>query len=172
MARGDGTAEVVLWTLAVLLLLATSQLGVGMVNWIATLLVTPRPLPRMDFSRGLPSQSRTLVVVPTMLAGAASIESLIEALEVRFLANRDDNLHFGLLTTSGCVDETRPEDESLLQLARSGIDSLNAKYGRVADAPGTTVPVTPSFSFTARGAGIRRSGSGWVTSASAGSSRT
>ena len=53
-----------LLALGILVLLATSQLAVGMVNWLATLLVTPRPLPRMDFSRGLPAQSRTLVAVP------------------------------------------------------------------------------------------------------------
>ena len=41
-AQGDGVADAVLVTLAILLLLATSQLAVGMVNWVATLLVTPR----------------------------------------------------------------------------------------------------------------------------------
>ena len=47
-------------------------------------------LPRMDFSGGIPPESRTLVVVPTLLTSAPNIEELIEALEVRFLANRDD----------------------------------------------------------------------------------
>ena len=82
----------------ILSLLCASQLAVALVNWLATLLVTPHPLPRMDFSEGIPPESRTLVVVPTMLTSAQNIEDLIEALEVRFLANRDDNLHFGLLT--------------------------------------------------------------------------
>ena len=45
----------------------TSQLAVALVNWLATLLVAPQPLPRMDFSDGIPPESRTLVVVPTML---------------------------------------------------------------------------------------------------------
>ena len=52
----------------------------------------------MDFSGGIPPESRTLVVVPTMLTSAQNIEDLVEALEVRFLANRDEHLHFGLLT--------------------------------------------------------------------------
>ena len=123
--------------LGILLLLATSQLAVGMVNWLATLLVTPRPLPRMDFSRGLPPQSRTLVVVPTMLTSAENIEDLVEALEVRFLANRDEHLHFGLLTDfRDAPAETLPEDESLLRLARKGIEDLNEKYGRAANPAG------------------------------------
>ena len=91
----------------------------ALVNWLATLLATPHPLPRMDFSKGIPPESRTLVVVPTMLTSAQNIEDLIEALEVRFLANRDDNLHFGLLTDfRDAAEETLPEDEPLLLLAR------------------------------------------------------
>ena len=79
-------------------LLCTSHLAVALVNWLATLLATPRPLPRLDFSKGIPPECRTLVVVPTLLTGAQTIEDLVEALEVRFLANRDDHLHFALLT--------------------------------------------------------------------------
>ena len=89
------------WTLGlfgILSLVCASQLAVALVNWLVTLLATPHPLPRMDFSEGIPPEYRTLVVVPTMLTSAQNVEDLIEALEVRFLANRDDNLHFGLLT--------------------------------------------------------------------------
>ncbi|MFD2271121.1 hypothetical protein ACFS07_08235 [Undibacterium arcticum] len=46
------------------------------------------------FSDGIPPESRTLVVVPTMLFTKQNIDSLSEALEIRFLANRDDNLRF------------------------------------------------------------------------------
>ena len=88
-AHGDGVAGGLGVILEIVLLLGVSQLAVGMVNWLSTLLVTPRPLPRMDFSRGLPPQWRTLVVVPTLLTSVEDIESLVEALEVRFLANRD-----------------------------------------------------------------------------------
>ena len=133
-ADGDGVADELLVMLGILLLLATSQLAVAMVNWLATLLVTPRPLPRMDFSKGIPTQARTLVVVPTLLTSAESVEGLIEALEVRFLANRDVHLHFGLLTDfRDATSETLPEDESLLSLARKGIEALNEKYGNAAN---------------------------------------
>ncbi|MGZ5618472.1 MAG: cyclic beta 1-2 glucan synthetase, partial [Usitatibacter sp.] len=131
MAHGEGVADGVLVALGILLLLAASQLAVGVANWLATLLVTPRTLPRMDFSKGIPPQSRTLVVVPTMLVSAENIEGLVEALEVRFLANRDEHLHFGLLTDyQDASEETLPEDESLLGLARKGIEGLNEKYRR------------------------------------------
>jgi cyclic beta-1,2-glucan synthetase len=132
--RGEGVADGLAVALAVLVALATSQLAVGLVNWLATLFVAPHPLPRMDFSGGIPAASRTLVVVPTMLADAASINALLESLEVAFLANRDACLHFGLLTDfRDASAEKLAEDEPLLDLARDGIAGLNEKYGR-ADA--------------------------------------
>ncbi len=120
------------WSLALvglLSLLCTSQLAVALVNWLATVLVTPHPLPRMDFSEGIPPESRALVVVPTLLVSPQNIEDLIEALEVRFLANRDENLHFGLLSDFGDAhEETLPEDESLLRLVQKRIEELDEKY--------------------------------------------
>jgi cyclic beta-1,2-glucan synthetase len=128
-ARADGAADWTLVPLGLLALLATSQIAVALVNWLTTLLTSPHPLPRMDFSAGIPAQARTLVVVPTMLTSPHNVESLIEALEVRFLANRDANLHFGLLTDfRDAAEETLADDAALLQLARERIEALNARY--------------------------------------------
>ena len=120
------------WLVALIgfpLLLGASHLAVALVNWLATLLVTPHILPRMDFSGGIPPESRTLTVIPTMLTSAQNIEDLVDGLEVRFLANRDEHLHFGLLTDfRDAPEETLPEDEPLLRLARKRIEDLNEKY--------------------------------------------
>lgn len=128
-AQADGLQDGMLALIGVIAVLCASQLAVALVNWLATLLVTPHALPRMDFSTGIPPQSRTLVVVPTMLTGAQNIEDLAEALEVRFLANRDENLHFALLTDFlDAPEETTLQDEPLLRLAHAAIDALNRKY--------------------------------------------
>ncbi len=128
-AHDDGIHGRLLTLIGILLVLCTSHLAIALVNWLATLLVTPHPLPRMDFTEGIPPEFHTLVVIPTMLTSSQNIENLVEALEVRFLANRDDNLHFGLLTDfADAREETIPEDEPLLQLARIRIEELNVKY--------------------------------------------
>jgi cyclic beta-1,2-glucan synthetase len=128
-ARAQGLADWALPPLALLALLASSQLAVALVNWLVTLLASPHPLPRMDFSKGIPSTLRTLVVVPTLLISPRGIANLIEALEVRFLANRDGNLHFGLLTDfRDAAEETLAEDATLLHLAQEGIEALNERY--------------------------------------------
>ncbi|MFP3449346.1 hypothetical protein, partial [Pseudomonas sp. SIMBA_067] len=57
------------------------------------------------------------------------VEELVEGLEVRFLANRDEHLHFALLTDfMDAPEQTRPDDMALLDLASDGIRALNAKY--------------------------------------------
>ncbi|MBW6491711.1 MAG: hypothetical protein K0B15_11025 [Lentimicrobium sp.] len=107
----------------------SAQLAVSLVNWLSTILVKPKLLPRMDFSKGIPPECRTLVVVPTMLSGKEYIEELIEALEIRFLANREENLHFGLLTDFLDADEEHmPGDEELLEITCKRIADLNKKY--------------------------------------------
>jgi cellobiose phosphorylase len=129
-ARFNGVRGLFLWLLDMLLLLPVSRLAIGLVNWLSTRLVTPFPLPRMDFSRGIPRDNLTLTVVPTMLTSSENTERLLDALEVRFLANRDENLRFGLLTDfSDAGAENLSDDEALLALARRGIEDLNKKYG-------------------------------------------
>ncbi|KAF3997781.1 GH36-type glycosyl hydrolase domain-containing protein [Glaciimonas immobilis] len=115
--------------ITVLALIATSHLALALVNWLATMLSKPQRLPRMDYSEGIPAESRTLVVVPSMLIHPERIDDLCEALEVRFLANRDPHLHFCLLTDfRDASSEALPEDTLLLQMVAQRIDELNDKY--------------------------------------------
>ena len=110
-------------------LLGVSQLGVALFNWLATLLVSPRLLPRLDYSSGIPPDRRTMVVVPTILSGLESLDSLLETLEIHHLANRDEHLHFALLTDlPDASEENLPEDKPLIESARTGVERLNRRY--------------------------------------------
>ena len=114
---------------SIFLSLSISQLALELVNGLAMSIVSPHLLPRMDFSKGVPSEFRTLTVVPTMINSSGNIESLVEALEVRFLANQEEHLHFGLLTDFPDADqEILPQDAALLKLAQEKIEGLNLKY--------------------------------------------
>src|SRR6185295_4449559 len=112
-------------------LLSASHFATAIVNWLATLWAAADSLPKMDFSEGIPSESRTLAVIPTLLTSLENVDGLIEALEVRFLANRDDKLHFALFTDfQDAAEVSIPEDEPLLRLAKARIEALNEKYLR------------------------------------------
>ena len=128
-ANGDGITGWYIWPLGILIITSVSYLSLAVVNWLVTLIITPTQLPRFDYSKGIPPESRTLVVVPSMLANARNIDDLAEALEVRFLANQDENLHFGLLTDfKDALNETVEGDELLVELVSNKIAELNEKY--------------------------------------------
>src|SRR5205814_2243245 len=138
-AYADGAREWLLGAAGILALIASSQVALELVNWMTQLLVTPHPLPRMDFSLGIPSTSHALVVVPSLLTSASDLAGLAEALEVRFLASRDHNLHFGLLTDfPDAEQEVMPGDAALLRLARGSIEELNHEYADASPGAGHT----------------------------------
>ncbi len=125
----DHTRTLLIIVMSILILVAASQLAITIVNFFSTLLVKPNLLPRMDFSEGVPAGSKTLVVIPTMLSDAVSIEDLVEMLEVRYLANKDNNINFALLTDfTDAQEETLPVDEVLVSLVQKKIRLLKRKY--------------------------------------------
>ena len=110
-------------------LLAASALVVPIINLLVTLTVPPRALPRLDFSEGIPDAHRTMVVVPTLVGRPEDVPDLLEALEVRYLGNRDPNLFFALLTDfRDAPEQTQPGDDELIAVARAGIEALNERY--------------------------------------------
>ncbi|MEO5583020.1 MAG: cyclic beta 1-2 glucan synthetase, partial [Saprospiraceae bacterium] len=118
-------------SIAFLSFLSTSQLAISFVNFFSTILVKPNLLPRMDFSDGIPPDFRSMVVIPVMLISADEIEHMVEALEVRYLANINEYLHFALLTDfTDAAQEILPGDQALIQFAQQRIEELNIKYGR------------------------------------------
>ncbi len=120
---------------ALLCMAGGAHLAISFTNWLATIWVNPIIIPRLDFSKGIPAEYRTLVTIPTMLSGKKEIEENVEALEVRFLANREKNLHFSLLTDFTDADsETMPDDRLLLNIVSECIDYLNEKYNQSGQA--------------------------------------
>ena len=117
------------WFFALTGAVGTSALAVALVNRVVTLLLPPRALPRLDFSRGIPDAHRTMVVVPTLLGTPQDIDDLLEALEIRYLGNRDPNLYFALLTDfRDAPEQTQPGDKALLARARAAVEALNTTY--------------------------------------------
>ncbi|MBV9610249.1 MAG: glycosyl transferase, partial [Acidobacteria bacterium] len=110
------------------LLLPCSQLAVELMNYITTLLLPPRSIPKLDFSEGIPDSCATIVAVPALLLNEAQVRQLVEDLEVRYLGNRDRNLHFALVTDLPDSKEPASEDDPRVTLCSELISQLNAKY--------------------------------------------
>ena len=107
--------------------------SINLVNWIVTHKIRPHSLPRMDFSEGIPTDFRTMVVIPTLLTNTNELASLLQELELHFLRSPDPQLTFALLTDFDDAPAQRmPNDEGLLSAAKAGIENLNHKYGKTA----------------------------------------
>lgn len=97
-----------------------------------TVCVRPRRLPRLDYSGGIPPESRTLCVSAVLLTGEEEAVQAVRQLERCSLANRDagSQLCLGLLADLGeGSGETDPRDEAILRAAAAEIERLNARYG-------------------------------------------
>ena len=111
-----------------LLLVPATGAAIDVINQLIALIFPPRVLPKLDLSKGIPDECLTVVAVPTLLLNESQTRQMVEALEVRFLGNRDKNLHFALLTDS--VDSpSGPNDaDPLIRLCSQLIERLNRKY--------------------------------------------
>jgi cyclic beta-1,2-glucan synthetase len=129
-ALHHGTTLQAVVMLSTLALLPASELAVQLVNHLVTHSMPPQFLPRMSFEEGIPSHFRTLVVVPMMLLTPDSIRNDLDHLEIRYLANPDPNLLYGLLSDfSDAPQKEMPDDVERLDVIEHGIRQLDARYG-------------------------------------------
>ncbi|HEX5703140.1 MAG TPA: glucoamylase family protein [Pyrinomonadaceae bacterium] len=116
--------------LAVLLaLLPASDLAISIINWGVTHTYRPRLLPKLDLSKGVPAEARTIVVVPVILSAVASVEEIAEKLEITYLGNQDEHIHFAILGDfADATSETTPADKEIVEAALERIAALNKRY--------------------------------------------
>jgi cyclic beta-1,2-glucan synthetase len=116
--------------IALVALIPASEIGISVINQLITLLMPPRILPKLELrDQGIPEEYATAVVVPTLLSSVHGVEEALEHIEVQYLANRDPNLQFAILSDfTDASTEHRPGDDEILTAASAGIRSLNAKY--------------------------------------------
>jgi cyclic beta-1,2-glucan synthetase len=111
-----------------LFLIPALDCAVSIVNLVVTRFVRPRKLSRLDFSAGVPAGCKTMVVVPTLLTSEEQTRHAVRDLEIRFLGNRDANIHFALLTDPPDAEVEFDEKDALAPLCSRLIEQLNGKY--------------------------------------------
>jgi cyclic beta-1,2-glucan synthetase len=117
------------WWMLALLLIPASQAALEITNGFFSRLLSPRFIPSMDFLDAIPDEYKTMVAVPTLLLSESNCAKLLRDLEVRYLANRDRNLFFALLTDFADADAPETEGDCVLISCANGIRELNERYG-------------------------------------------
>ena len=125
---------VLLQSIAVAVLLAppVSEIVKNMLDMALMRFTHPSRLPRLELKEGIPPQGKTLCVISALLTGPESAEKYAKRLEEFRLCNADsgENLLFGILADLPEADrEVTPEDDVILQAARTAVDTLNGRFG-------------------------------------------
>ncbi len=116
------------WLIVALFLLPAAECAVALVNHLATTLFEPKALPKLDFAKGVPAEFTTMVVVPTLLTSDEQMVRAVRDLEIRFLANRDANIHFALLTDPPDAAQQFDDKDKLAGQCALLIEAMNVKY--------------------------------------------
>src|SRR5258706_8051178 len=126
-ARAQQGSEIVQIVAVLLMLIPASDVAIAVIQRLIARMMRPQRLSRLDFSdTGVPDESRTMVIVPTMLTSVAGVEALLEHLEVVALGNMDPHIHFAILSDfTDASSREMPADASLLEAARAGIEGLH-----------------------------------------------
>jgi hypothetical protein len=120
---------------AALLLIPASQAAIDFANAVATALIRPRPLPKLDFAHGVPDECATIVAVPALLLTERHVRDLVMDMEIRYLANREPNVLFALVTDSRDSRERPEERDEVLSLCEQLVQQLNERYGADGHTP-------------------------------------
>ncbi|MGH7618629.1 MAG: cyclic beta 1-2 glucan synthetase, partial [Gemmatimonadaceae bacterium] len=122
-------------------LLPAADVALAVVHQAVNIFVPPARLPRLDYERAVPAHDRTAVVVPLLLVSVDAAAQALEHIEVQYLANRDPQVRFALL--SDFLDapaETVPTDDAIIAAVVDGIRALNVVYGGDASTDGVLDP--------------------------------
>ena len=127
--RAENASPIMSVAAALIALVPLLSVSIGAVNFLVSVTVAPRQLPKLDFTDGIAAGQESIVVVPMMLASTADIAENLATLERNYLGNSDPRLRFALLSDfTDATDSEMPEDQALLEQALTGIDDLNKRY--------------------------------------------
>ena len=128
-ANSQTTSFYMLVLIFCIVFIPCSDFALNIVNLILTHSIQPKNFPKLDLTHGIPTQGRTMVVIPCMISSVEMIHKLIERIEIHYLGNSDPELFFSLLTDfADAPSEFMNEDGQLLQMVIECIAQLNKKY--------------------------------------------
>ncbi|RPJ25897.1 MAG: cellobiose phosphorylase, partial [Chloroflexi bacterium] len=130
-----------------LILLPASSVAMEIINGLVMSIVPPRTHPKLNFQRstpqggsadehGVPTEYRTMVVIPALLGTERDTPFLLSQIERHFIGNSDPNIFFALITDfADAPEKEMPGDDQPVAQTKAAIEQLNKKYGSSAYQP-------------------------------------
>ena len=114
-----------------MLIIPIKSIFVKIIQYISGKVVTPKLIPKLDFSSGIPNEYATMVVIPTIVKSKEKVKEIMKKLEVFFIANKSENIYFTLLGDVKASSKKDEEyDQELVEAGEKIVSSLNKKYGK------------------------------------------
>lgn len=123
-------ANWVLFVFIFLFLLVPSQIIITKITqYVLSKIIKPKILPKLDYKSGIPQESTTMVIIPTIVKTPEKVKELFAKLEVYYIANKSDNLYFTLLgDCSSSLRESEQFDAQVIKTGMAEAERLNKKY--------------------------------------------
>lgn len=113
----------------IVLYIPISQMFMQIVNYVLSKKVKPKLMPKLDFSKDIPEDYSTFVVIPTIINSKEKVKELFKKLEVYYLANKSENIYFALLgDCTSSKNERENFDEEIIKVGLEEVEKLNKKY--------------------------------------------
>lgn len=113
----------------IILFIPISQLISQLVNEFIIHSIPTKVIPKMNYSKGIPKESKTMVVIPTIISTKEKIKEMFDTLESFYIINKSDNLYFTLLGDVKTSNEkVMPYDEEISIYGEEYAKKLNKKY--------------------------------------------
>ena len=113
----------------IILLIPISQLLIQIINHFLTSIIKTTPLPKMDYSKKIPEESSTMVVIPTIISDTKKIKEMFDRLETFYIVNKSDNLFFTLLgDVKASSKKECSYDKEISDFGVEYAEKLNQKY--------------------------------------------
>lgn len=111
-------------------LVPASEIAIQLIQSVLPLFTRPYVLPKMNFINKIPETHKTLVVIPSMLTSEEVFNTLLNTLEIHYLANADQAIKFALiLDYPDAPEKSLARDKELQEIALKGMQALSHKYG-------------------------------------------
>ena len=99
--------------LALLVFIPIENITLHIIQYILNKVIKTNKIPKLDMISGVPEESATFVVIPTIIKNKEKVYELFRKLEVYYMANKSENIYFCLLgdcSTSSAKEEDYDEE--------------------------------------------------------------
>ncbi len=115
----------------IMILIPIGQLVIQIINELLNNNVPIKYIPKLDYSKGIPEESRTMVVIPTIISDTKKVKEMFDILETFYIINKSDNLYFTLLGDAKTSNnEVEDYDKEITEYGIEYAKKLNKKYNK------------------------------------------